>query len=119
LIASRLRCRSIQPSARLSKHPGDLRRELLPESRAQTQARPRQLNGNTAHHHDRTLHGITAIAAESLRDRRGGSDFATAFEALQHEAIFGARRSVENDPFRKWVTSIGPKFATSMVGLDF
>jgi len=81
------------------KHPGDEHRELLPESRVQTQARPRQLNGNVANDHmTGPLQGLTAIAAVTLRDGRKGSDFRQLSGRCRHEAIFIAQRSVANDP---------------------
>ena len=85
--------------ARAPRHdPGDERRELSPQSRAQTQAWHRRLNGKAAQPHNGKLQALMATTAVTLRDRCQGSDFASLSGNSGHGAIFGAHRSVAIDP---------------------
>ena len=57
---------------------GYRRKAALTRKRGQAIVRQHRTN-----HHGGTLQGLTAITAVTLRDRRQGSDFASAFRALQ------------------------------------
>src|SRR3954452_5296482 len=86
-------------SARAPCHdPGDERRELSPESRAQTRARPSRLTVTPRNRHSGALQGLTATTAVPPCDGCQGSDFTSLSGSSGNGAIFGAHRSVANDP---------------------